>query len=176
MKKLLIKLAVVIAAFIVSVSLLCYYAASCGNPGFTPWENSCAVSLAVLLLAGELGEALFPEDTLFRKKVFRIISRVLLLAAVFIWFIWDFCRFAVAVSVCAVIFILPLIKKYRIRKAFDAYLQKQGIPKDSVRSTLVRFSPLRLLRGRPAWMIEAEFADTPGIRRFGSKNGGIIPE
>ena len=53
MRKLFIKLAVVIAAFIVSVSLLCYYAASCGAPVFTQWENSCAVSLAVLLLAGE---------------------------------------------------------------------------------------------------------------------------
>lgn len=122
MRKLLIKLAVVIAAFIGSVSLLGYYAASCGAPMFTPWKISCAISLAVLL-AGELGESLFPEDTLFRKKVFRIISRVLFFTAVCIWFVWDLYRFVIAVSICAIIFIVSWIKKHHIRKHLDAYLQ-----------------------------------------------------
>lgn len=176
MRKLFIKLAVVIAAFIVSVSLLCYYAASCGAPVFTQWENSCAVSLAVLLLAGELGEALFPEDTLFRKKVFRVISRVLFFAAVCIWFVCDLYRFGIAVSICAIIFIVSRIKKHHIRKHFDAYLQKQGIQKDSVRNTLIWFSPRLLLRDKLAWIIAAEFADTPDIHKFSIKDGAIITD
>lgn len=67
-------------------------------------------------------------------------------------------------------------KKKAIRVRFDEYLQKQGIPKESVLDTLILYSPWRLLRDKPAWIIEADFSDTPGICRFFSEDGVIIPE
>lgn len=76
--------------------------------------------------------------------------------------------------------IYPIIryakKKDNIRKLFAEYLQKQEIPEKSVKDTMIWFSPLRLLHDHPAWEIAVDFADTPGIRRFGSEDGVIIPE
>ena len=163
MLRLICKLAVVTAAFAGSVLLLCYYFASAGAPCFIPWEIGCPLSLLILLLAGELGEALFPQPVLIQKAAFRVISRGMFCAALCLWF---FIYIIVVMLVTVLQMMLFGKKKRSIHTVFAAYLQKQGIPEDSVREELIRFSLWNLVRDRPAWIIEAEFADTPGIRRF----------
>ena len=173
MIKMIIKLIVVIAAFAVSVLLLCYYFAICGAEGFVPWEVAFPVSLSVLYLTGEVGEAWYPQDTLLQKKVFRAISRGLFCAALCLWFSVYSIIIVIAITVMICIFEM---KKKSIRKLFDEYLQRQGTSEASVKDTLIRYSLWQLLRDKPAWIIEAEFANTPGIRRFGSIDGVIIPD
>ena len=173
MIRMFLKLTVVIAAFAGSLLLLGYYFACAGAEGFIPWQIGCPLSLAILLLTGDLGEALLPQHTLVQKKVFRMISRGLFFAAICLWF--SVVIYVVAL-VEAVLIILSLKKKKKIRELFAAYLQKQGLPADSGEEALIRYSLWHLLRDKPAWIIEAELGDTPGIRRFGSEDGVIIPE
>lgn len=173
MIRLLIKLAVVIAAFVGSLYLLLYYIACAGAEGVIPFELGCPLSLALVLLAGDLGNVVFPQKTLAQKKTIRVVSRGLFLTALSLWFFY----FIVFIALAAIYPVIRYLKKkQRIGELFADYLQKQGIQKDFLKDMLIRFSPWRLLRDRPAWVIEAEFADTPGIRRYSSEDGVIMPE
>ena len=69
------------------------------------------------------------------------------------------------------------IKKRKIRKQFLAYLQDQGIPAENLCNDDIRLSLVRLLRGKSAWVIEAEFKDAPNsIRRYGYRKNVFYPE
>ena len=173
MLKLILKMAVIITEFAGFVLMLGYYFATDGVGMIIPWWAALALSVALMYLTGVLGEALFPQRTVAQKKFILTFSRVMYCAEFCVWFFGLIFIPVIAITVMIIVFEK---KKKAIRVRFDEYLQKQGIPKESVLDTLIRFSPWRLLRDRPAWVIEAEFADTPGIRRYGSEDGVIIPE
>lgn len=173
MIKLILKMAVIFAEFAGSVLLLFYYFAIAGAEGFMPWEAAFLLSIAALYLTRELGEALFPQRTVTQKKFILTFGRVMFCAEFCVWFSVFFFIVLIAIAVMIIVFEK---KKKAIRVRFDEYLQKQGIPEETVLDTLIRYSPWRLLRDKPAWIIEADFSDTPGIRRFFSEDGVILPE
>lgn len=173
MIKLIIKMAVVLAEFAGSVLLLFYYFAIAGADGFMPWEAAVLLSIAALYLTRELGEAWFPQRTVTQKRTFLTFGRVMFCAALCRWFSVFF--FIVLIAIAAMTTVFEK-KKSGIRAMFDGHLQKAGIPQEAVRESLIRYSPWRLLRDKPAWIIEADFSDTPGIRRFFSEDGVILPE
>lgn len=173
MIKLILKMAVIFAEFAGCVLMLGYYFALAGAEGIIPWWAALALSVALMYLTGVLGEALFPQRTVAQKKFILTFSRVMYCAEFCVWF---FSLIFIPVIAITVMIIVFEKKKKAIRVRFDEYLQKQGIPKESVLDTLILYSPWRLLRDKPAWIIEADFSDTPGIRRFFSEDGVILPE
>ena len=173
MIKLILKMAVIFAEFAGFVLMLGYYFALAGAEGIIPWWAALALSVALMYLTGVLGEALFPQRTVAQKKFILTFCRVMYCAEFCVWFFGLFFIPVIAITVMIIVFEK---KKKAIRVRFDEYLQKQGIPKESVIDTLIRYSPWRLLRDKPAWIIAAEFADTPDIHKFSIKDGAIITD
>ena len=173
MIKLILKMAVIFAEFAGFVLMLGYYFALAGAEGIIPWWAALALSVALMYLTGVLGEALFPQRTVAQKKFILTFCRVMYCAEFCVWFFGLIFIPVIAITVMIIVFEK---KKKAIRVRFDEYLQKQGIPKESVIDTLIRYSPWRLLRDKPAWIIAAEFADTPDIHKFSIKDGAIITD
>ena len=173
MIKLILKMAVIITEFAGFVLMLGYYFATDGVEMIIPWWAALALSVALMYLTGVLGEALFPQRTVAQKKFILTFSRVMYCAEFCVWFFGLIFIPVIAITVMIIVFEK---KKKAIQVRFDEYLQKQGIPEESVLDTLIRYSPWRLLRDKPAWIIAAEFADTPDIHKFSIKDGAIITD
>lgn len=181
MKRLTCKMIFITAVFIGVNCGLGGYAALCGAEPYVPWNIGLPGLLILLLLAGDLSGVLFPQDTVRHQKIFRLCKTVLFWLTVVFWLIFlvPGARFVVIPIAAAVLLrsIVQLIKKPRIRKQFLAYLQDQGIPAENLCNDDTRLSLVRQLRGKPAWVIEAEFKDAPNsIRRYSYRKNVFYPE
>ena len=181
MKRLTCKMIFITAVFIGVNSGFGGYAALCGAKPAIPWQIGMPILLILLLLAGDLSGVLFPQDTVRHQKIFRLCKTVLFWLTVVFWLIFlvPGARFVVIPIAAAVLLrsIVQLIKKPGIRKQFLAYLQGQGIPAENHCNDDIRLSLVRQLRGKPAWVIEAEFKDAPNsIRRYGYRKNVFYPE
>ncbi|MBR3448214.1 MAG: hypothetical protein IKH27_10455 [Oscillospiraceae bacterium] len=184
MKRLVCKMIFITAVFIGVNCGLGGYAALCGAEPYVPWNIGLPVLLILLLLAGDLSDVLFPQDTVRHQKIFRLCKNVLFWLTAVFWLILLVpgalsvaIRIAVIAAAVLLRSIVQLIKKPGIRKQFLAYLQGQGIPAENLCNDNIRLSLVRLLRGKPGWVIEAEFKDAPnGIRRYGYRKNVFYPE
>lgn len=179
MKRLIYKMIFITAVFIGVNAAFCGYAAACGAPTIVPWKIGCPVLLVLLYPAGVLTEALFPERSLRPKKIFRTVSMIQFLLTLGLWsvviFLYTVWIWFLPAGV--LLGVILYIKKRKIRKQFRAYLQDQGIPAENLCNDDIRLSLVRLVCGKSAWVIEAEFKDAPNsIRRYSYRKNVFYPE
>ena len=179
MKRLIYKMIFITAVFIGVNAAFCGYAAACGAPTIMPWKIGCPVLLVLLYPAGVLTEALFPERSLRPKKIFRTVSMIQFLLTLGLWsvVIFLYTVWIWALPAAMILGVILYIQKGKIRKQFRAYLQKQGIPENGIRSDNIRFSLRQILRSRSVWIAETELVSEPErIRTYGYHAAEFIPE
>ena len=151
-----------------------------GAPVFLPWGIGIPLLLILLFLTGTLGEALFPQDVLAHRKVFRAVTQTEFWLTLLVWTAFNFLVYIMflfwLIIPAAILFGLFLEKKSKIADRFIGYLQEQGIPAGSVKDISVHFSLWNHLRSLPEWQIETEYADTPGIRTYRCIGRDFSPE